>query len=114
MIVGLGSGSTAAYMIMRLGKFRLPIETIPFATKKIISVLAEKGLDPKLGKTENEVFRTDENNYILDLNILPFTNLAKLQEDLIAIPGIVETGLFLDTTYAVIMGKGHSAVIITK
>ena len=98
----------------RLGRFRLPIETIKFATNKIISVLAEKGLDPKLRKISNEIFRTDENNYILDLNILPFTNLAKLQQDLISIPGIVETGLFLDTTYQVIMGKEHSALFITK
>ena len=100
--------------VTRLGRFRLPIETIKFATNKIISVLAEKGLDPKLRKTNDEIFRTDENNYILDLNILPFTNLAKLQQDLISIPGIVETGFFLDTTYQVIMGKGHSAVIINK
>lgn len=100
--------------VNRLGKFRLPIETIPFATNKIIGALAGKGLDPILRLTDNEIFRTDENNYILDLNILPFTNLAKLQDDLIAIPGIVETGLFLDTTYKVIMGKGHSAIIITK
>lgn len=100
--------------VNRLGKFRLPIETIPFATNKIISILAEKGLDPILRKNETEIFRTDENNYILDLNILPFTNLTKLQEDLITIPGIVETGLFLDTTYEVIMGKGHSIVILTK
>jgi len=100
--------------VTRLGKFRLPIETIGFATNKIIIALLEKGLDPKIRMTGNEIFRTDENNYILDLNILPFTNLAKLQEDLIAIPGIVETGLFLDTTYQVIMGKGHSAIFISK
>jgi ribose 5-phosphate isomerase A len=100
--------------VTRLGRFRLPIETIGFATKKIICALAEKGLDPKLRKFSNEIFKTDENNYILDLNILPFTNLAKLQQDLISIPGIVETGLFLDTTYQVIMGKGLSAVFITK
>jgi ribose 5-phosphate isomerase A len=100
--------------VTRLGKFRLPIETIGFATNKIIHALAEKGLDPKLRKINNEIFRTDENNCILDLNILPFTNLCKLQQYLISIPGIVETGLFLDTTYQVIIGKGKSAVFITK
>jgi len=104
----------SAKEVKRLGKFRLPIETIPFATNKILSILAEKGLDPKIRKKDNEIFRTDENNCILDLNILPFTNLAKLQQDLISIPGVVETGLFLDTTTQVIMGKGNTTVSFTK
>jgi len=104
----------SAKEVKRLGKFRLPIETIPFATNKIFSILAEKGLDPKIRKKDNEIFRTDENNCILDLNILPFTNLAKLQQDLISIPGVVETGLFLDTTTQVIMGKGNTTVSFTK
>jgi ribose 5-phosphate isomerase A len=100
--------------VHRLGKFRLPIETIPFATGKIISVLEKKGLDPKLRKTGNEIFSTDENNYILDLNIAHFTNLAKLQEMLITLPGVVETGLFLDTTYEIIVGKETAVLYITK
>jgi ribose 5-phosphate isomerase A len=100
--------------VHRLGKFRLPIETIPFATGKIISVLEKKGLDPKLRKKGAEVFSTDENNYILDLNIAPFTNLAKLQEMLIVLPGVVETGLFLDTTYEIIIGKGTTVLRITE
>jgi len=104
----------SAKEVKRLGKFRLPIETIPFATNKIFSILAEKGLDPKIRKKDNEIYRTDENNCILDLNILPFTNLAKLQQDLISIPGVVETGLFLDTTTQVIMGKGNTTVSFTK
>ena len=104
----------SAKEVKRLGKFRLPIETIPFATNKIFSILAEKGLDPKIRKKDNEIFRTDENNCILDLNILPFTNLAKLQQDLISIPGVVETGLFLDSTTQVIMGKGNTTVSFTK
>ena len=106
--------SDSSKEVQRLGKFRLPIETIPFATAKIQSVLEKKGLDPVLRKKENNIFITDENNYILDLDISHFNNLAKLQEMLINIAGVVETGLFLDIADEIIIGKGTSVIRITK
>ncbi|ADV50785.1 Ribose-5-phosphate isomerase A [Cellulophaga algicola DSM 14237] len=100
--------------VSRLGAFRLPIETVPFATKKIADQLHQKGLDPILRKKGETVFSTDEKNYILDVNILPFYNLESLNQELIAIPGIVETGLFLTTTDLVLMGKGSKVIHFKK
>ncbi|WP_158977877.1 ribose-5-phosphate isomerase RpiA [Cellulophaga sp. L1A9] len=104
----------SAKQVHRLGAFRLPIETIPFATKKIAALLQEKGLDPILRKKDNSVSITDENNYILDLNIMPFYNLEHLNQELVAIPGIVETGLFLTTTDLILMGKGSKVIHFKK
>lgn len=100
--------------VMRLGKFKLPIETIPFATKNIIDRLKKEGLKPILRKSNNEIYVTDENNYILDLDILGHTNLGGLEEKLLKIPGIVETGLFLETTNKIIIGHGDSTRTIER
>ena len=100
--------------VMRLGKFKLPIETIPFATENIIDLLEKEGLKPNLRKVKSEIYVTDENNYIVDLNILGYTNLARLEEKLLKIPGIVETGLFLETTHKIIIGEGDSTRTIER
>jgi ribose 5-phosphate isomerase A len=100
--------------VNRLGKFRLPIETIPFATQKIATQLKKIGLDPILRKNGDLIFTTDENNYILDLNILNFYNLEVLNQELIGIPGVVETGLFLTSTDLVLMGKGSEVITFKK
>jgi len=100
--------------VVRLGKFKLPIETIPFATENIIGLLEKDGLKPRLRKADNNIYITDENNYIVDLDILGFTNLVKLEEKLLKIPGIVETGLFLETTHRIIIGQGNSTRTIER
>ncbi|HEA80024.1 MAG TPA: ribose-5-phosphate isomerase RpiA, partial [Maribacter sp.] len=48
--------------VSRLGKFKLPIETIPFATQLIIKELGEMGLKPVQRMNGSEDYKTDENN----------------------------------------------------
>lgn len=95
----------------RLGSFKLPVETIPLATQNIIRILTDKGLRPILRRTKNDAFITEEGNYILDLDIRPITNLTELEWQLKQIPGIVETGLFLNMADIVIMGKDEGTVV---
>lgn len=101
--------------VSRLGKFKLPIETIPFATKLIIIELNEMGLKPVQRMNGDEDYKTDENNDIVDIDIWD-TNikLSDLEQQLKAIPGIVETGLFLTSTNLVIIGKGEQATTSKK
>src|SRR5690606_22384572 len=49
----------------RLGAFKLPVETIPFATHIIIQTLMDMGLRPVLRKNNGEVFITQEGNHII-------------------------------------------------
>ncbi|MCK0190155.1 ribose-5-phosphate isomerase RpiA [Arenibacter sp. F20364] len=100
--------------VKRLGDFKLPVETIPFATKKIEQSLQKMGLQPKLRVKNDENFVTDEGNYILDLNIKHITNIPALESRLNQIPGIVETGLFLDMADMIIIGKGENAITLKK
>ena len=101
--------------VSRLGKFKLPIETIPFATQLIIIELNEMGLKPVQRMNGDEDYKTDENNDIVDIDIWD-TNikLSDLEQQLKAIPGIVETGLFLTSTNLVIIGKGEQATTSKK
>ncbi|SDM29481.1 ribose-5-phosphate isomerase RpiA [Kriegella aquimaris] len=100
--------------VRRLGKFKLPIETIPFATKNIIGELTEMGLKPKLRLVKGSPYKTDEENLIVDLDIFEWDDIPNLNEMLIRIPGIVETGLFLDSTDLILVGKGDSVIKIEK
>ncbi|MBU2973636.1 ribose-5-phosphate isomerase RpiA [Zobellia sp. B3R18] len=100
--------------VERLGKFKLPVETIPFATETIISELSTMDLNPRLRMKNNEVYKTDENNCILDIDIFQKDDLKALNDVLIQIPGVVETGLFLSSTDIVLMGLGNKVVTLKK
>lgn len=104
----------SAKQVKRLGKFKLPLETIPFATKNIMTELDKMGLNPVHRKKGNEPYTTDEHNYIVDVDVLEQNDLVALNNTLIKIPGVVETGLFLDTTDVIIMGKDNGTVVFEK
>ncbi len=91
--------------VKKLGAFKLPVEVIPFATKQIVSFLEDEGLQPVQRMKGNDPYRTDENNNIIDIDILKVDDLKALEIKLLKVPGIVETGLFLDTTSLIIVGK---------
>ena len=101
--------------VSRLGKFKLPIETIPFATQLIIKELEEMNLHPVQRMLGADDYKTDENNDIVDIDIWKTDiKLTDLEHQLKSIPGIVETGLFLTSTDLVIIGKGAQAIIEKK
>lgn len=98
--------------VAKLGKFKLPIETIPFATQLIIKELEGMKLSPIQRMRGAEDYKTDENNDIVDIDIWDTDiKLTDLEQLLKTIPGIVETGLFLTTTNLVIIGKGEKVIV---
>ena len=93
-----------------LGAFPLPIEVSEFgwtATQKNVEVvLADMGLPTKTdwrGGSGNP-FVTDEGSRILDLHLGAIPDAHALNNALIHIPGVNETGLFLDMADCIIMG----------
>ncbi len=104
----------SAKSVERLGTFRLPIETIPFATKNIIAELHKLGLSPQLRMVDGTPYKTDENNCIADLDISQWEDLPALEVLLQHIPGIVETGLFLGTTDQIIVARGAMVDVLVK
>ncbi len=57
-------------------------------------------------------FRTDENNYIIDLHLGKIDDPKALADELIHMVGIVETGLFLNRVNDVIVGTPEGPKVL--
>ncbi len=100
--------------VVKLNRFPLPIEVIPLARKKVQTELLENHYKTALRKHNGNPFVTDEANYILDLQLPDVTNFELFNNELLAIPGVVETGLFLDYADIIIVGHYNEIEVLTK
>ncbi|WP_071674727.1 ribose-5-phosphate isomerase RpiA [Nioella nitratireducens] len=100
-----------------LGAFPLPVEVIPFGWQTSKALIEEMlGNFDVLGRTtslrlaNDQPFRTDEGNFILDLHLRKIGNPQQLSLALNQIPGVVENGLFLDICDIIVIGNGDGSV----
>lgn len=98
---------TREKMVERLGtRGKLPVEVIPFAVpfcRRRLQTLG--GIQPAIRETDGRPFVSDNGNWILDCAIGPQTDPARLEQELLAIPGVVDTGLFLGTAALVLIAE---------
>jgi ribose 5-phosphate isomerase A len=73
----------------------LPVEVVPFALSFCRRRLMRLGYPGTPRLVNGRLFETDNGNYILDCQIQVLSDPLETQKDLQAIPGIVDTGLFL-------------------
>jgi ribose 5-phosphate isomerase A len=94
----------------RLGShWPLPVEVIHFAVKRIENYLTSIGASVELRQTtEDNLFRTDQNNVILDANFGPIKKARELATKLADRAGIVAHGLFLNMADEVIVAEEHA------
>lgn len=88
-----------------LGKFKLPIEVIPFGWKITAQSIESLGCKAILRKKEEEIFVTDNQNYILDCDFSEIHHPEQLNHALKSIVGVVETGLFINMTKKVLVSR---------
>ena len=81
----------------------LPVEVVPFAMALCSKQLAALGCIPKPRMAKGSLFVTDNQNYILDCQIAPVSDPAGLDTKILAIPGVVGTGLFLGMAQTVLI-----------
>jgi ribose 5-phosphate isomerase A len=94
-------------LVPRLGsRGKLPVEIVPFGTSPCSRALAALGCEPHLRREGAEPYVTDNGNYILDCDIDPIDDPPALEAAMLAIPGVVGTGLFLDMKPTVVIGRG--------
>lgn len=74
----------------------LPVEIVPFAFSLTFRRVAELGSKPVLRKQQEDIFITDNGNFILDCDFGMIEDPSNVDRQLKAIPGVVETGLFLN------------------
>jgi ribose 5-phosphate isomerase A len=81
----------------QLGNFPLPVEVIPMAAPLVSGALRELGFTPRVRMQDAATrYVTDEGNLILDCSGLLMPDPYSIAEELDAIVGVVEHGLFLD------------------
>lgn len=92
-------------MSEKLGKFPLPVEVIPYGSKKLFSKFSKKGYAPTFRHDDTGQLKyTDSNNLIIDLHLKEITHPHDLAAYLAEQVGVVEHGLFLDLVNTVIVG----------
>lgn len=104
-----------------LGQFPLPIEVVPFglgATQKAIEAsLSSLGLSGSLTLRggDDHPFVTDGGHFILDANLGRIPDASALADKLVAIPGVVEHGLFIGlATKAYVVGADGVKTIVAN
>jgi ribose 5-phosphate isomerase A len=94
-------------LVERLGqRGRLPVEVIPFAEPLVRRRITSLGLRLEIRQAEGKTFVTDNGNWILDCGLTAQDDPARLEAALLAIPGVVDTGLFLGTAEVVLVAEG--------
>ena len=97
---------TPEKLVQRLGeRTAIPIEIVPFAIATATKHLRELGGEPTLRKKpDGFVFVTDNMNWILDTKFPPIASPGSLHDDARKIPGVVDTGLFVEMADLVLVG----------
>ncbi|GAF40147.1 ribose 5-phosphate isomerase A [Agrilactobacillus composti DSM 18527 = JCM 14202] len=100
-------------LVDRIGRFPLPIEVIPYGSKKVFARLASENLNPQFRKDDqgNDVI-TDSGNFIIDLHLGVVEHPHLLANWLSEQVGVLEHGLFLDTVDTVIVGTQDGPKIL--
>jgi ribose 5-phosphate isomerase A len=95
-------------VVDRLGLgFLLPVEVVPFARPSVGRRLEELGAEPILRVTEDGApYRTDNGNEILDCRFVEgIADAADMEARIAAIPGAVESGLFVGLAGTLVIGS---------
>jgi ribose 5-phosphate isomerase A len=103
-----------------LGRFPLPIEVVPFALKAthkaIETAVAQAGLSGpiKLRLKDGHAFVTDGGHWILDASLERIPDPTSLADRLVAIPGVVEHGLFIGLAQIVILAGPNGIRVVER
>ncbi len=102
----------ASKKVAKLGtKFALPVEIVRFGWQATAARVAAVGCVPTL-RGGDTPFITDEQHYILDCQFAPMANPAVIADQLKAIPGVVEHGLFIGLTQVAIIATDSGIEVL--
>lgn len=88
-----------------LGSFPLPVEVVPYGWKQVQQCIREQyAITAALRMHNQEVFITDHGHYILDCPFETIPDPAALNIALHLLPGVVETGLFINLCELALIG----------
>jgi ribose 5-phosphate isomerase A len=98
-------------LVKQLGKFALPVEVVPFALSLTLASIGELGPIVAVRQKDGKDFITDNGNLIADCHFGIIPDPELLNQKLHAIPGVVETGIFLNSLVSeVVVGYNDGRV----
>ena len=97
-------------MVKQLGKFPLPVEIVRFASKLTMKKIEQLGCEVNLRKKEGKEFITDNGSLIVDCKFGSIKDVDSLNQQLHAIAGVVETGLFVNFSPTILVGCSNGNV----
>ncbi len=95
-----------------IGAFPLPVEILPYGCNHTLRKMELLSMRPALRMKSNVPFLTDNHNYIVDLHIGKGFDIKYVSDELKAIPGVLETGLFLNMCDRIIVGIKDGVKVI--
>jgi ribose 5-phosphate isomerase A len=101
--------------VERLGEHGvLPVEVVPFGLALAGRRLAALGCPATPRMKDGALFVTDNGNYTLDCRISPIADSKWLETEIHAIPGVVDTGLFLGMAETVLVQDEQGGVRVRR
>jgi ribose 5-phosphate isomerase A len=104
-------------VVERLGRgFLLPVEVTPFAMPTVTRALLALGCEPQVRENEHAApYHTDNANCILDCKFKDgIADPRQLELDIDRIPGVVESGLFIDLAHVCVVGDADGTAEVRE
>ncbi|MCE5316474.1 MAG: ribose-5-phosphate isomerase RpiA [Parachlamydia sp.] len=99
--------------VKALGAFPLAVEITPFCYQATLAHLSQLGYKGAMRKEKENLYVTDNGNYIFDIRLsYPCRAPEEDHRKIHSVPGVVETGFFIDLAGRVIIGYQDGRVEI--
>ncbi|MBF0806023.1 MULTISPECIES: ribose-5-phosphate isomerase RpiA [unclassified Streptococcus] len=81
-------------LVQHLGAFPLPVEVVRYGAQQVFRRFEQAGYKPQFRMDGDQYYRTDMENYIIDLQLGQIADPLALAQELDQLVGVVEHGLF--------------------
>jgi ribose 5-phosphate isomerase A len=101
-------------LVDRLGEHApVPVEVVQFGWQATAAALAKLAADPELRQAGGQPWITDGGNFILDCHFGPLDNPPQIERLIKMTVGVVESGLFIGRSSAVVVATEDGVEIMT-
>ena len=96
--------------------FPIPVEIIPDSLAFVVSRIRKLGGEPalRMGRAKDGPVVTDNGQFILDIHVSGQIDIFAYDAALHRIPGVIETGLFLNMAAEALIGREAGVDVMTK
>lgn len=101
--------------VARLGRFPLPVEVVPFGWEVTARRVARvTGCEPVPRREGPALYLSDNGNHVLDCPCGEIEDPAALERELKLLPGVVESGLFVNLAALAFVADGETVETIGR